>query len=402
MKRCLACLSILLLSVATVRAAVQVGQPVVVQFKAVDGTNISTEALKGKLVVLDFWATWCGPCMQMVPHMVEMNQKYASKGVVIVGISLDEDRAAMLQTIKQQGMTWPEYFDGAGWGNRIWKQYGSKGIPFTILLGPDGTALWTGHAALLEPEIIKALKEHPPQLVEPATLARAKEMLGDAQEKMQSGDTRGAIKALSRVPVAAKLDETFAAQAADVQKKLEASADATLADVQKMINARQYTEAVPKLKELADAFYGMPSSTKAKKMISDLVSNPDAREALNQAEKSVKAEEALAGADKLRAEKKHELAYTRYKEITKAFAGTEAADKAGAQVKVYEQDQGFVKRVNDKAGATRARAALSMAASYKNAGNTELARQKYQSVIHDFPGTPYAETATRALAELGQ
>src|SRR5947209_9865130 len=144
------------------RAAVQIGQPVSVRFKAVDGTNVSTDALKGKLVVLDFWATWCGPCMQMVPHMVEMNQKYAAKGVVIVGISLDEDRAAMLQTIKQQGMTWPEYFDGAGWGNRIWKQYGANGIPFTILLGPDGTALWTGHAALLEPQIVKALKEHPP------------------------------------------------------------------------------------------------------------------------------------------------------------------------------------------------------------------------------------------------
>lgn len=353
-------------------------------------------------MVLDFWATWCGPCMQMVPHMVEMNQKYAAKGVVIVGISLDDDRAAMLQTIKQQGMTWPEYFDGAGWGNRIWKQYGANGIPFTILLGPDGTALWSGHAARLEPEIIKALKEHPPQLVEPATLAKAKEMLGEAQEKMQAGDTRGAIKALSRVPVAAKLDETFAAQAADVQKKLEANADSMLADVQKMIDARQYTEAVPKLKELSDAFYGMPSSTKAKKMLSDLVSNPDARAALSQAEKSAKAEEALAAADKLRAEKKHELAYERYKEIAKAFTGTEAGDKAEAQVKVYEQDQAFVRGVNQKAGATRAKAALSMAANYKNAGNLDLARQKYQSVIHDYPGTSYADAARQALAELGQ
>ena len=402
MKRSLTSLAVLLLSVATARAVVQVGQPVTVQFKAVDGTNVSTEALKGKLVVLDFWATWCGPCMQMVPHMVEMNQKYAPKGVVIVGISLDEDRAAMLQTIKQQGMTWPEYFDGAGWGNRIWKQYGANGIPFTILLGPDGTALWSGHAALLEDQIVKALKEHPPQLVDPKTLAQAKQMLDDAQEKIQAGDMRGAIKALSRVPVAAKLDEGFATHSAEVQKKLETSADSMLADVQKMIDAKQYTEAVPKLKELADAFYGMPSSTKAKKMLSDLVSNPDAKSALNQAEKSTKAEEALAGADKLRAQKKHELAYERYKEIAKAFAGTEAADKADAQAKVYEQDQAFVQRVNDKAGATRAKAALSMAASYKNAGKLELARQKYQSVIHDFPGTTYADAARQALADLGQ
>ena len=78
----------------------------------------------------------------------------------------------------------------------------------------------------------------------------------------------GAIKARSP-SVAAKLDETFAAQAGDVQKKLEASADSMLADVQKKrIDGRQYAEAVPKLKELADAFYGTPSSTKAKKMLS--------------------------------------------------------------------------------------------------------------------------------------
>ena len=402
MKRIISCVSVLLLSVATARAVVQVGQPVTVQFKAVDGTNVSTEALKGKLVVLDFWATWCGPCMQMVPHMVEMNQKYQSKGVVIVGISLDADRAAMLQTIKQQGMTWPEYFDGAGWGNRFWKQYGANGIPFTILVGPDGTALWSGHAAMLEEQIVKALKEHPPQLVDPRTLAQARQLLDEGEQKLQAGDTRGALKLLSRVPIAARLDPDFATRAGDVQKKLETAGDSMLADAQKMIDEKQYVQAVPKLKELADALSGLPSGAKARKMLSDLGSNPDAKAALAQAEKNTKSDEALAAADKLRAEKKHELAYARYKEIVKAFAGSDAAASAETQVKKYEQDTAFITKVNGQAGATRAKAALSMALNYKNAGNVELARKKYESVIHDFPGTSYAETARQALAELGQ
>ena len=84
------------------RAVAVVGDPVQIAFKAVDGTPINTQALQGKLVVVDFWATWCGPCMQMVPHMVELNQKYGSKGLQIIGISLDEDRQAMINTTRQR------------------------------------------------------------------------------------------------------------------------------------------------------------------------------------------------------------------------------------------------------------------------------------------------------------
>lgn len=107
----------------------QVGETVTIRFKAVDGAWVNTDTLRGKLVVFDFWATWCGPCMQMVPHMVEMNQKYAAKGLQIVGISLDSDRAEMLKVTKEKGMVWPEYFDGAVWDNKIWKEYGAKRDP---------------------------------------------------------------------------------------------------------------------------------------------------------------------------------------------------------------------------------------------------------------------------------
>jgi hypothetical protein len=299
-------------------------------------------------------------------------------------------------------MTWPEYFDGTGWDNRIWKQYGANGIPFTILLAPDGTALWSGHAASLEEQIVKALKEHPPQLVDPRTLAQAKQLLDDAGEKLQAGDTRAAMKLLGKIPAAAALDPDFASRAGEVQKKLDASGESMLAEVRKMIDQKQYVQAVPRLKELADALRGLPAGTRARKMLSDLGSSPEARAAIAEAEKSTKADDALAAADKLRSEKKHELAYARYKEIVKAFAGTDAARGAESQVAQYEKDPAFLAKVNAQAGATRAKAALSMALNYKNAGQLDLARSKYQSVIHDFPGTPYAEAARQALAEIGQ
>jgi hypothetical protein len=163
--------------------------------------------------------------MEMVPHMVEMNQKYGGKGLQMVGISLDQDRAKMLQVTKEKGMTWPEYFDGQVWNNQIWKQYGSNGIPFTVLVSPAGKVLYAGHpAGGLDQAIEKAFTDTPPVLVDPQVLAAARTTLDEVDQKTASGDARGAIKLLSKVPAGAMADPSFAAQAAATQKKLQDAA----------------------------------------------------------------------------------------------------------------------------------------------------------------------------------
>src|SRR3954471_4133037 len=101
-------------------AAINVGDKPKLEFKSTDGTPVSLDKLKGKIVVVDFWATWCGPCMAMAGEMVAMNKEYGDKGLQMIGISLDQDQAAMKQVCKQQNFTWPQYFDGQGWGNKIW------------------------------------------------------------------------------------------------------------------------------------------------------------------------------------------------------------------------------------------------------------------------------------------
>src|SRR5215469_11424658 len=128
-------------SAAFSQASVSVGQELQFEIPTNAGM-IKSEQLKGKLVVLDFWATWCGPCMQEVPHIVQLNQEYGPKGLQIIGISLDQDHSQMLQVSKQKGMTWPEYFDGLVWKNRIFGMYGTNFIPYTILLSPEGKVLF--------------------------------------------------------------------------------------------------------------------------------------------------------------------------------------------------------------------------------------------------------------------
>jgi len=401
--RFIAAFGLLAIASAPSRATVQVGEDFTLNFKAVDGSNISTEALKGKILVVDFWATWCGPCMGMVPHMVETNQKYGRMGLQMIGISLDQDRAALIQTTKEKGMTWPEYFDGAVWENKIWKQYGSNGIPFTVLVSPQGKVLYAGHpAAGLDGAIEKAFKETPPVLVDPKIVSQANATLDDVKQKIAAGDTKAAIKLLGKIPAQAKLDGGFVKRAADVQRELEEAANSMLAQAQSQIDQEKYTEAVARLKELSNALSGLPAGTKATAMLNSLMSKPQARAAIAAAERNAKAVDALQVAEKLQAQKKDELAYARFNDVVRVYAGTDAAAEAQTQVSTYEKDTAFVRRVKEHDAATKATAALHMGNSYKAAGNSEMARKKYQSIIDDFPGTSYADEAQKALATLAQ
>ncbi len=107
--------------------------------KSISGEPLSVGGYKGKVVLVDFWATWCGPCRAELPNVIETYKKYHDKGFEIIGVSLDSDRDKLDAFLKKQdGMTWQQFFDGQGWGNELAKKYGVESIPFTVLIGPDG------------------------------------------------------------------------------------------------------------------------------------------------------------------------------------------------------------------------------------------------------------------------
>jgi len=270
-----------------------------------------------------------------------------------------------------------------------------------VLVGPDSKVLYAGHPqAGLDQAIEKAFKEHPPQLVPPKVLEQARKNLADVEAKMEAGDTRGAIRLLGRIPPAAKQDGDFAAKAEQVQKKLEDAANAMLDDVQKQVNEGKYVEAVGRLKELSGALEGLPVAAKAKQLLGEVASKPEAKSAIEAADKEAKSADALEVAEKLQAQKKHELAYARYKEIVKVFPGTAAAKKAADQVRTYEKDPQFVQRAREAAAATKAKGEMKLAESYARAGRPDMARKKYQNVIDEFPGTSYAQAARDAMKGL--
>jgi thiol-disulfide isomerase/thioredoxin len=104
----------------------------------VAGQPLSVASHKGKVVLVDFWATWCPPCRAELPNVIAAYQKYHAQGFDIIGVSLDEDKDKLLSFLKDQNMTWPEYFDGQHWDNKLAVKYGIDAIPDNFLLDGNG------------------------------------------------------------------------------------------------------------------------------------------------------------------------------------------------------------------------------------------------------------------------
>ncbi len=106
-----------------------------------DGKPISLSSLRGKYVLVDFWASWCGPCRAENPNVVKAFNQYKNKGFTILGVSLDEKKDPWLKAIQDDHLDWYQVSDLKFWNNQVAKEYGIRAIPSNFLLDKDGKIL---------------------------------------------------------------------------------------------------------------------------------------------------------------------------------------------------------------------------------------------------------------------
>jgi thiol-disulfide isomerase/thioredoxin len=152
-------------------------KPLEMAFTAVDGRPVDLKNLRGKVVLIDFWATWCGPCIAELPNVKKVYAAYHDKGFEIVGIALENGRLLPNDTPEQaaakhvaakkvltdfttkEEMPWPQYYDGKWWKNDISSKYAINGIPAMFLLDQEGRIVSTNaRGEMLEREVKRLLK----------------------------------------------------------------------------------------------------------------------------------------------------------------------------------------------------------------------------------------------------
>ena len=107
----------------------------------VNGKSVSLASLRGKYVLIDFWASWCGPCRAENPNVVKTYNKFKDKNFTVLGVSLDQDKAKWVEAIKKDGLTWTHVSDLKYWNNEVAVLFGIQSIPASFLIDPKGVVI---------------------------------------------------------------------------------------------------------------------------------------------------------------------------------------------------------------------------------------------------------------------
>ena len=390
-------LPLLLVVAPLAPAAVAVGDSPDLRGRTVSGSDVDISKWRGRLVVVDFWIGRDAANKNDQRSLVQLYNEFHSKGVEIVGVCCERRISDVQRYVTELTIPWPQIHEPADWRGGLGALWGVPQVNYDFLLGPDGKVLYAGDFAHLRAALDNAMKDTPPQLVDPQVVAKANADLDESEKLLRSRDREGAIRRFTQVPEEATKDEKFAERAATVRGKVNEAADQLLAEVDALVEQKQFAQAASRLSALLSTMAGLPTASLARQHLAELVAVPEIQAELRKKERADTADAALAEAKKLRDDGKAEEAYEKFQAVATQFADTPAAGAAAEAVKAYDVEPAFQRKMRDRAAAPKARPMLNLAENYRNAGQIEEARKRYQEVIDRFPGTTFADTARDEL-----
>ena len=136
-----------------------VGKPLPIEFKAADGRAVNLTTLSNKVVLVDFWATWCPGCVALSPEVKKLYDQFHTNGFDVVGINFDDDTNQAQRFIKEEGLPWPQYFGGRGLENKFGREYSIDAIPAVWLADRKGILRDIHGTTDLEAKVAKLMAE---------------------------------------------------------------------------------------------------------------------------------------------------------------------------------------------------------------------------------------------------
>lgn len=391
--------AIFLFTETRVSAGVEIGDTPKLDFVASNGQRINSETLRGKIVLVEFWAAWCGPCVYMLPHTVQLHHQYGQKGVQVIGVNLDRKREVFEEMVESKGLDWPHYFDGRWWRNRIAKQWGVNAIPRTFLLSPDGVVLWQGHSISVDEPLHQALKKYPPRLLNPTVNPNlVKNWIESLEAAQKANDKEQFLDMLTHaaeVPLDGLTDQRVMGQVRLLASKLriQKTTKTNSAPDKSTALLQQVKEDNPSLAmHLTNLLQASKTQVDQKKSITPRDDGPPAN----------LVEATLARAELSKQENLHLNAYKLYRWLLEQAGDTDAGLVAADRIAIYEADTNLMFQIRSKLSEEQAQFLLNLARQYLTAGKTDLARKCYDKIITDHPQTSTREEASRALQTIEQ
>ena len=370
----------LLCSVAAA-AAVNVGDRPRLDLKAMDGRAIRSADLDGRLVVLEFWATWCGPCVRMVPHLKALNAAWREKGVVLISVSQDRDAATARRFIRAHGMDWLHVHEGSQRGS-LGAAFGVRGIPHAFVISPDGEVLWSGHPGGIDKPMAGFLESHPPRPSageqSAARQAAAVQALVAARNALRGDepDFEAMLRHVGSIPPEALADRgvrrgvrRLAVRLRHIKGHEAALDEARAADGEAARRLDALLSAGRRAEKTGAEEEGAGSAAAAR------VAATDPRRLAARLRRAQAA--AAAG--------RHAQAFRYYQWLLDHAPDSDAAATAATRLDAYEADESVMADIRRERDERQARSLLSVALSYEAADRPAEALKLYERIVAEYP-----------------